>query len=167
MPRGRIKRRGYHESGFKKDRYEPSMDMCPYCIAFCCDPMAMSHKFRAKVDERRRKGLCHCCGMPLAHCKCKSSEKIAPGAHVIRTHNNKKLRQAQAGIKAREELLQLWHQYTDAMLKVMPEREHADVTHALLYHQVPNVSYKAFAGYAKRAGIDPAPFQLAWTPQNA
>lgn len=48
-----------------------SMDMCPHCFAFHCDPMCMSRKFSQKIDRRRRSGLCRACGSNP--CKCKSS----------------------------------------------------------------------------------------------
>lgn len=49
----------------------PSMDMCPYCIAFNCDPMGMSLPFQKKIDTRKAQGLCPACG--ANPCKCKSS----------------------------------------------------------------------------------------------
>jgi hypothetical protein len=47
------------------------MNMCPGCVAFGCDPMSMSHKFRAKIDKRLELGLCPACGK--SPCECKSS----------------------------------------------------------------------------------------------
>ncbi len=48
---------------FRKKR-TTGLNMCPGCIAFHCDPMSMSRKFRAKVDRRRDAGLCPACGLP-------------------------------------------------------------------------------------------------------
>ena len=55
--------------GIKKDG-RPSMDMCPHCFAFNCDPICMSPKFSAKINKRLRAGLCGACG--ANPCKCKS-----------------------------------------------------------------------------------------------
>ena len=51
-----------------------SLDMCPDCFAFNCDPMSMSQKFRAKVRRRREAGLCGACGKKP--CQCKSSLSV-------------------------------------------------------------------------------------------
>lgn len=59
------KPRGKKLSGY------PSMDMCPHCIAFGCDPMAMSDKFQAKMDRRSRAGVCRACGHNPCRCKSK------------------------------------------------------------------------------------------------
>lgn len=48
-----------------------SMDMCPYCYAFNCDPMMRSRKWDDKVRSRLARGLCPSCG--ASPCKCKSS----------------------------------------------------------------------------------------------
>ena len=49
---------------------ERSMDMCTGCIAFGCDPMAMSPRFQNKINKRIELGLCPACGSNP--CKCKS-----------------------------------------------------------------------------------------------
>lgn len=56
--------------GFKLDGTQ-SLDMCSGCIAFGCDPMAMSRAFRDKKDKRRSLGVCVSCGN--TPCRCKSS----------------------------------------------------------------------------------------------
>lgn len=56
--------------GIKQDG-TPSLDMCPGCYAFFCDPMAMSYKFQEKIRRRISQGLCPACG--AKPCKCKSS----------------------------------------------------------------------------------------------
>lgn len=58
--------------GIKKNGRR-SMDMCPYCFAFGCDPMGMSRKFREKIEKRLKLGLCGACGHNP--CTCKSSLK--------------------------------------------------------------------------------------------
>jgi hypothetical protein len=61
------KPRGFKLNGHRSD------DMCT-CFSFGCDPMAMSHKFTAKINKRLRAGLCGACGSNP--CKCKSSLTI-------------------------------------------------------------------------------------------
>ena len=56
--------------GIKKNGRR-SLDMCPYCFSFNCDPMTMSKKFREKIDKRLAAGLCGACGHDS--CTCKSS----------------------------------------------------------------------------------------------
>lgn len=46
-----------------------SRDMCSHCFSFNCDPMGMSRAFQAKVDRRRRQGLCGACGHNPCRCK--------------------------------------------------------------------------------------------------
>lgn len=68
--RKRIKKRGVGGNGFKQDGKTPSLDLCDYCYSFCCDPMLMSSKFKAKLDNRTRQNICPSCGNNP--CKCKS-----------------------------------------------------------------------------------------------
>jgi|GEM_PF-3281412 len=56
--------------GIKQDG-TPSLDMCPGCYSFFCDPTVMSDKFREKIRRRISQGLCPACG--AKPCKCKSS----------------------------------------------------------------------------------------------
>jgi len=56
--------------GIKKNGHR-SLDMCPDCLSFYCDPMRMSSKFRDKVNKRRDLGVCPSCG--AKPCKCKST----------------------------------------------------------------------------------------------
>lgn len=46
-----------------------SMDMCEGCIAFNCDPMAMSTEFHFKTIRRKVQGLCPACGHNPCTCK--------------------------------------------------------------------------------------------------
>jgi len=50
-------------------------DMCPACVAFKCDPLAMSEKFQNKVSRRLLQGLCPSCGKKVINkkCGCKSN----------------------------------------------------------------------------------------------
>ena len=48
---------------------EKSLNMCPCCKAFHCDPMSMSHKFDDQQDQRRRAGVCTACGHNPCVCK--------------------------------------------------------------------------------------------------
>lgn len=50
-----------------------SLDLCPHCFSFHCNPMTMSHEFSQKVDKRLRAGLCGACGQNP--CACKSTLK--------------------------------------------------------------------------------------------
>jgi len=54
-----------------------SLDMCPCCLSFHCDPGTMSFNFYVKTRERMRAGLCPSCGNNP--CKCKSSLDIKQG----------------------------------------------------------------------------------------
>jgi hypothetical protein len=56
--------------GIKKDSNK-SLDLCPCCYSFYCDPMTMSKKFDAKVRRRMNAGVCVSCGQNP--CKCKST----------------------------------------------------------------------------------------------
>ena len=49
----------------------PSLDMCPHCYAFQCDPMTMSVKFQNKIRQRLDKGQCGACGHQPCTCKSK------------------------------------------------------------------------------------------------
>jgi len=53
-----------------------SMDMCTGCIAFGCDPMAMSRAFQEKKARRDNANVCVSCGNNP--CKCKSSLDLKP-----------------------------------------------------------------------------------------
>jgi hypothetical protein len=55
--------------GIKKDGTR-SLDMCPCCYSFDCDPMRMSFKFSMKIRRRIIAGKCPACG--CVQCKCKS-----------------------------------------------------------------------------------------------
>ncbi len=56
--------------GIKKNGY-PSLDLCPGCFSFHCDPATMSRKFSEKISDRLKLGLCGACGHKP--CTCKSS----------------------------------------------------------------------------------------------
>lgn len=151
--RGRYKRRGFHQSGYKQNRNIPSEDLCPHCYSFGCDPTAMSPAFRKKIDERLRKGLCPCCGKPKNHCKCKSSLKVAPGVHTIRTHNNKKMRQEIARIKTGETALKAWEASEDQRLKFMDTDQDYDIWYSLYNHKMPVASWEDILAIAKKANL--------------
>lgn len=71
---------------------ERSMDLCPCCYSFRCDPMGMSIKFQSKIHNRIKNGQCPACGRPTNYCSCKSSLKLRSGETRIVTHNNRKRR---------------------------------------------------------------------------
>lgn len=162
MPRGRTKRRGLHQSGYKADWEHASLDMCPYCYSFGCDPFAMSQKFRAKIENRRRQGLCPCCGEPLDHCKCKSSEKIEAGAHTIRTHNNRKRKKAQADIVAREDAYRAWHRHGYYLAIHLGNETYAETSYSLFRHQKPALPWPDVIRALDGSGIDATLFAAGW-----
>ena len=141
MPRGRFKRRGYHQNGLKRDGITLSMDLCPYCYSYGCDPMAMSMKFQQEIRERLRKGLCPSCGEPKEFCKCKSSMKIVAGVHTIRTHNNKHLRKARAKVAAKEAAYTAWLKHELAFSRYLGEDACASIERALYHHELPPVPW--------------------------
>jgi hypothetical protein len=51
-----------------------SLDLCPCCLSYNCDPFTMSAKFYKKINNRRNKGLCPACGNDP--CTCKSSRTL-------------------------------------------------------------------------------------------
>ena len=65
QPKKKRKPRGIKQDGTR------SLDLCPGCFAFHCDPMSMSRKFMDKIDRRLAAGLCGACGHKP--CTCKSS----------------------------------------------------------------------------------------------
>lgn len=151
--RGRSKKRGYHQSGYKQDGSQPSSNMCPVCLSFGCDPMSMSPAFRHKVEERTRKGLCPCCGQPKAHCRCKSSMDVAAGAHTIRTHNNKRRRAALADVQAGERALAMWQRMSERFMEYIDEDTESAVWHALYYHKPQTVAWEEIVKLAQKAGL--------------
>lgn len=54
--------------GIKKNGRR-SLDMCPDCFSFHCDPMTMSREFRAKIQRRLSLGLCGACGHNPCTCR--------------------------------------------------------------------------------------------------
>lgn len=164
MPRGRCKARGYHQQGYKLDGRSPSEDLCPYCFSFGCDPGTMSLAFSHKIDERRRKGLCPCCGQPKAHCKCKSSEKITPGAHTIRAHNNKKLRAAKLVIQHKEAAYKAWCKNQELLLQHISEDDWSDIAYALHYHKTPAMAWTSLVKALHGSGLDIKQFAAGWNP---
>lgn len=73
-----------------------SMDLCPYCYSFGCNPMSMSHAFSEKIRKRLDNGQCPSCGKPKAFCSCKSSLNLHTGEIRLCTHNNRKMRNLMA-----------------------------------------------------------------------
>lgn len=160
MPKVR-KHRGLYGSGLKSDGVTASLDLCPHCYAFHCDPFAMSTKFKQKIDNRRRLGLCPACGKPKAHCSCKSSLNATTG-HTIRTHNNKKLRKAQANIAAVEKAAKLWADMEDELLPVLGPDLYCGMGYSLRYHQKPPIPFRDFEELIMFSGLDTAVFKSAW-----
>ena len=67
-------KKGRKPRSVKADGVHMGMDMCPHCIAFNCDPLSMSPKFRNKIGKRLENNLCPSCGKNP--CKCKSSDSL-------------------------------------------------------------------------------------------
>lgn len=150
------KPRGYKLTG------ERSLDMCPCCIRFGCDPFGGSLLFRQKVDERRRMGLCPSCGKPKAYCSCKSSLSLKGNVHTIKTHNNKKLRKAMAEIKAREAMYLLWVKNEDLLTRAFGDDPYDDLAYAFHRHQRPKMPYDQFHRVMLYANLNPEPFAIMW-----
>ena len=62
--------------------------MCSGCIAFGCDPMAMSPRFQAKVRARRDANVCVSCGWNP--CRCKSKGGIS--SSLVVSGNSRRLK---------------------------------------------------------------------------
>lgn len=146
-----------------RKRRTSGLDMCPYCISFNCDPMTMSFKFQEKVTNRRRQGLCPACGWPKEFCQCKSSMTAdVPRGQVIRTHNNKKLRQARAMVRVKEAIYNDWERICAHLEGCMTDDELASVSISLYYHKTPNIPWERVSTALRTAGIDPTGFAPAW-----
>lgn len=160
--RGRFKGRS-----FKADGVTLGMDMCPYCYSFGCDPMAMSPAFSQKIEERRRKGLCPCCGEPASFCKCKSSSQVAPGTHVLRTHNNKKRNAAKQQVQCREAAYLAWAKNEDLLSGILGDNVYAEVYTALRNHQVPAaISWNQLQRKLFGSTLDQQLFAAGWDEVN-
>jgi len=48
-----------------------SLDMCPYCFSFRCDPSLISNLISIKFKKRLDMGLCPSCGHEVCRCKSK------------------------------------------------------------------------------------------------
>lgn len=162
MARGRFKKRGLHQRGYKQDWETLSLDMCPHCYSFGCDPMAMSLKFYTKIHERLRKGLCPCCGEPKNHCKCKSSERIVAGTHAIRTHNNKKRRKAMAAIQDKERAYFAWMRYEELFKAKLGEEVCAEISRALHWHKTPSLPWPNIVKALEGTNINAEQFAAGW-----
>lgn len=162
MSRGRRKKRGYHQRGYKLDGFHTSEDLCPYCYSFGCDPMSMSPQFQIKIRERLRKKLCPCCGEPIDHCKCKSSEKIPAGIHTVRTHNNKKRRKALLLVRAKESAWHFWEKHPE-FSELFSDDDYQAILFALYHHDVPKVSWAAVQNALAKTGVDITILKSAWT----
>lgn len=121
----------------------------------------MSPAFRRKIDLRLHLGLCPACGKPKAYCSCKSSLNATIG-HTIRTHNNKKLRNAQAKIAAVEKAARLWTDMEDELLPVLGASLHCSIGHSFRYHQTPPIPFREFEDLMMFSGLDMAVFKPAW-----
>lgn len=120
--------------GIKQDG-TPSQDLCPHCYSFGCDPMSMSIKFDEKIRNRLRKGLCPSCGNPKEFCSCKSSRK---GVRIT-THNNKKMRQAQAKIAEKEQAYKAWLSLEDTIADLIGDDKFSDISYDLHHHRIPDI----------------------------
>lgn len=158
--RGRRKRRGLDANG------ELSLSMCPSFFSFGCNPMAMSPEFQNKILHRLRNRLCPCCGKPVRFCKCKSGDRLPAGAHTIRTHNNKKLRNARAVVHQKEHYYHLFVKMKADMLAIFGEVQYATLEYAFYWHQVPKMPWGVFEAGLGLAGIDYAPFRVCWTKEE-
>lgn len=157
MVRGRSKRRS-----LKADGKSYGQNLCRGCLAFGCDPYAMSMEFRHKVGERRRQKLCPCCGEPTGFCKCKSSETAAPGTHAVQTHNNKKRNQAMAVIHAKEMAYLAWKQHEEALCKALGEDTYGDILYSLHNHNTPKYPWATFSRQILNVNIDATLFMAGW-----
>ena len=84
--------------GRKKDG-TISMDMCTGCYSFNCDSMAMSRKYRDKMDRRHAEGVHFPCG--TNPCTCKSSLDSKPQIISNRHYEQLRLERVEAVRKAR------------------------------------------------------------------
>lgn len=162
MIRSRDKRRGYHQNGWKLSGRQTSEDLCPHCYGFGCDPMSMSIKFRNRVHDRLRKGLCVACGQPKAFCKCKSNYFLPEGTYCIQTHNNKKRRRAMAAIEAREQVYKLWYKNQYLFENTIGEETANEIGYALYRHKVPAYSWNKMKAVLTAAGFNPNDFAAGW-----
>ena len=143
----------------RKDRGPNSLDLCPYCISYGCDPMSMSPLFRHKVDERMRKQCCPSCGKPKEFCSCKSHLDTPA---VMNTHNNKKLRQAKEMVQQRERAYQEWTSYKNALLQHISPEVYQEVHFSLKHHQVPDFPLHPFLQIAGEIGMNQDILAVGW-----
>lgn len=162
MVRGRHKKRGYKQSGVKQDGVTLSLDLCPHCLSFGCDPMAMSHKFDNKVSNRKRKALCPCCGKPQGFCSCKSSMNIAPGGSAIRTHNNRKMRKVMALINEKEAAAVKFNKNYDEIVAVVGDTMADKLYWDISNHNVPYIAYDQFVKAVRNSKINPSDYAVCW-----
>lgn len=140
MTRMRTKRRGYHQSRCKQDGITLSLDLCPHCYSFLCDPTAMSIKFSNKISDRLRQKRCPSCGKPKDFCSCKSTMSKTP--ILVPGHNNKKLRRMEEIIRKREQAAMTWTRLENEIQKRLPENiDVDDIGYALRHHNIPNVDW--------------------------
>lgn len=157
MARGRIKKRSLKADGVTK-----GLDMCPVCYSFGCDPMAMSFAFSEKIHNRLRQKRCPCCGKPKGFCSCKSSMQLKPGSHTIQTHNNEKLRKAEAMIQAKEQAYRIWEQNFEEIEQVLGEEQTADICISLRNHSVPRIEWKRIEKELDFTDIDLYRLKAGW-----
>lgn len=134
--RGRRKQRS-----LRPDGKSYGLSMCPYCFAYGCDPMAMSSAFSNRIHERLRRGECPMCGEPKSFCRCKSSEQLPPGVQTIRTHNNKKLRQAKEYVKAQEAAYRAWEAMSEGLVGCLGDKMYGEIWSSLRHHRIPDVDW--------------------------
>ena len=156
----RTKRRGYHQNGLKQDGVTISMDLCPCCYSYACDPMAMSYQFQNKIRNRLRMGLCPSCGEPTGFCKCKSS---LTGDTGFMTHNNKKRRRAMCIIEAREQAHKAWQNHIYLFECRLGEELANEVNYALYRHKTPEcLSWKKLRPILQELGLPVHVFAPGW-----
>lgn len=154
MPKAR-KPRGVRQDGTY------SQNLCPHCYSFGCDPMAMSLAFNNKIRNRLRNGCCAACGQPKEFCSCKSS--LAGSAYCLpATHNNKKLRKAQAQIKALEDARKAWTAMEDDIADLIGDDVFSDVEYSLYMHVTPDIPLEDIKKKCRGHNVDFSDVEIAW-----
>lgn len=153
--RGRRKQRS-----LRPDGKSYGLSMCPYCFAYGCDSMAMSSAFSNRIHERLRRGECPMCGEPKSFCRCKSSEQLPPGARTIRTHNNKKLRQAREYIEAQEAAYRAWEAKSEELARCLGDKMYGEIWRSLRHHRIPDVDWLFIS--RKCSSLDLAVIEYGW-----
>lgn len=133
----RTKKRGLNQKGLKLNGTECSLDMCPCCLSFGCDPMTMSPAFSAKIHERFRKKCCPSCGEPKDFCKCRNTT----GPVKSLSHNNKKLKAARKLVQDKETAFRYWKSNELKLVPILGEETYQTVMESLFYHDTPELPW--------------------------